>query len=122
MDVFFENDSEMDFLRNEAGDICELPDDGFEFFGVSVESWVNKIPPSGIQTKDFQLKRLCTAARAKQMASKHWAKWDYSGVIEHYRIDKKNGSINELDLYFVFKKSNNGDTIVIKNKYLYSLI
>lgn len=108
----------MDFLRNEHGDICKVPDDGFEFFGMSMKSWLEKMPPPGIDPKPFQTKRLMTAVRAKQMVLQIWPAWDWSGVVEHYRIDKKqNCNIGELDLYFVFKISNDGDTIVVKNTY-----
>lgn len=106
---------EMDFVRNEKGDPCELADDGFQFFGIGVQEWMSKFPPASVDPVKFSKKRMMIAIAAKQKALEMWSGWDWSGVIEHYRIDKKeNCNVGELDLFFVFKRNNNGDTIVVR--------
>lgn len=117
----------MRIAKNENGEPCSMPDDLFDIYGKTLEEWLKEMPRHGVDLSKWFAARENVADAAVQCIADFRK---YEGVrrntpflfldmephvIEHYRIDLKPqyGSCCPLDLYFVFKERNNGDTFIV---------
>lgn len=117
----------MIIFKNKDGEPSSMPDDLFDIYGKPLEDWLQEMPRHGVDLSKWFLARENLADAAVQCISDFRKYEDVRRntpfyflqcephVIELYRIDLKPdyASCCPLDLYFVFKEKNNGDTFIV---------
>ncbi len=110
----------LEFLTDESGEIILCPDDHHQFYSIPISEWeLYSID------KDEHLYPLNDGAVRRNIIIKVWQMMEpiikkegeprYAPhVIENYVINPIDPADPHVDLYFIYKFENNGNTVVIK--------